>query len=268
MKKSALLIFTALLILLSSVTAFSAEKQEALPEKIEMYFFYEEVCGSCDGTEEFRKISSEQLGDIYETYAYTTYKINLFERGGMDKYKQVCAEYGFDIEQLELPVFIAGGKVYQGLDNIEKNIREAYLTAGEDLFINQTVYNPQHKKTGEELFDGYMADPMHVTAVYFYRVICGECAEAKPYVDGLPESVRINGKQIPVDIVRINTRSGNNGDRVLAFFDAYDVPDEDRMVPIVFTAAGYYAGADAIKEGLEKDLGRKENMGFEFPVSQ
>jgi hypothetical protein len=194
--------------------------------------------------------------------------INLFERGGKDTYKKVCAEYGFDTEQLTLPVFIAGGKVYQGLDNIEKNIREAYLTAGEDLYINKTVYNPLAKKTGEELFDGYTADPTHVTAVYFYRVVCEECAEAKPYVDGLPKSVRINGRRTPVDVVRINTRSGNNGDRVLAFFDAYDVPDEDRMVPIVFTATGYYAGAEAIKEGLAKELGQKGNVGFEFPAAQ
>jgi hypothetical protein len=68
-----------------------------------------------------------------------------------------------------------------------------------------------------------------------------------------------------VDIIKINTRSGNNGERITAFFDAYQVPDEDRVVPIVFTASGYYAGLERISKDLPAELGRPENLSFRFP---
>jgi hypothetical protein len=82
--------------------------------------------------------------------------------------------------------------------------------------------------------------------VYFYRIVCPYCEEANPVINGLPQTITVNGRQIPLDILRINTRSGNNNERVMAFFDHYQVPDEDRKVPIVFLADAYLAGPEPI----------------------
>ncbi|MDR2631135.1 MAG: hypothetical protein LBC60_09450 [Spirochaetaceae bacterium] len=66
--------------------------------------------------------------------------------------------------------------------------------------------------------------------------------------------IMVEGKAVPLDIIRINTRSGNNSERVTAFFDRYQVPDEDRMVPIIFLADSYLAGFQAITVVLDARL--------------
>jgi hypothetical protein len=124
------------------------------------------------------------------------------------------------------------------------------LTAGEDLFVNKRVYNPGKKKTGKELFDDYRTRPGHLSLVYFYRITCEECGKVTPLIDSLPGNIKVEGRALPLDIIRINTRSGNNAERIAAFFERYQVPDEDRMVPIVFLADTYLAGHEAIAAGL------------------
>ncbi|MDR2746589.1 MAG: thioredoxin family protein, partial [Treponema sp.] len=107
------------------------------------------------------------------------------------------------------------------------------------------------------LFDDYPVRPDHVNIVYFYRITCPECAKATPLIDQLSKTVRIEGKNVPLNIIRINTRSGNNGERIAAFFEAYGTPDADRIVPIVFFADSYLAGAEAIGGGLRDHLERE-----------
>ena len=243
----------------------SQSLKKELPEQIEMYYFHEGICDSCNPTEEFDQIAEEQLESVKDRYPYSIDRICIYKNGGRTKYEEICNELGVDQDSLELPLLVVGGKIYQGNESIENNIKEAYLTTGEDIFERGYVYHPLEKKTGRELFEDYKANPENITLVYFYRITCDECNETKPILDQLPKTVEVDGKQVNVDLIRINTRSGNNGDRVMAFFDEYEVPDEDRMVPIVFTTDGYYAGIERISELLAAELNRKENLGFEFP---
>ncbi len=259
------LILLAMMLTACTKVQPSPISQTELPEQIEMYYFHEGICDSCDPTKEFDQIAKEQLESVRDIYPYSIERICIYQNGGRTKYEEICRELGLDKDSLELPLLVVGGKLYQGHESIEKNIKEAYLTTGEDIFERGYVYHPKEKKTGRELFDDYKANPENITLVYFYRIVCDECKQVKPIIDQLPKTVEIEGKQVNIDLIRINTRSGNNGDRVTAFFDEYEVPDEDRMVPIVFTASGYYAGIDRISELLAAELNRKENTGFMFP---
>ncbi|MDR3166664.1 MAG: hypothetical protein LBT93_01865, partial [Treponema sp.] len=157
---------------------------------------------------------------------------------------------GLDGNTLELPLLIAGGRIFSGNERIAQNLREALLTAGEDLFVHKRVYNPKEKKTGDRLFADYRIRPDHLSLVYFYRITCEECGKVTPFIDSLPGNVTVEGTAVPLDIIRINTRSGNNSERIAAFFEQYQVPDEDRVVPIVFLADTYLAGYAAITAGL------------------
>lgn len=257
-----LAIFTLAFVLLLS--ACSGPKQE-LPEKVQIEFYHDTVCGSCDGTAEFYQIMGEQLADVKDSYPYEVYAYNIYEQSGKASYQARLEEMGLDADSISLPLMIAGGRLYSGMDTIETNMKEAYLVAGEDLFVNKTVYNPKDKKTGGKLFEDYKADKKHLTVVYFYRITCEECQQTSPVIDSLPAAVTVDGKDIPVDVVRINTRSGNNGDRVTAFFDAYNVPDEDRMVPIVFVGERYLAGYEAISAELLPLLEEGTGLDFTFP---
>lgn len=76
--------------------------------------------------------------------------------------------------------------------------------------------------------------------VYFYRLDCDECAETSPIIDAASESA--------FTAIRLNTRApGNNRERIYAFFDAYNVPDNRRMVPIIFLPDTYLSGEDEIR---------------------
>jgi thiol-disulfide isomerase/thioredoxin len=231
-----------------------APSAAAPQEKINAYFFYEELCGLCrTDVDRFYEILQEKLPLAdREQYPNNIHVINAHESAGRSFYTQITDELGLDRGNLEPPLLILGGRVFQGYDSIRSNIYEAYLTAAEDLYVNKRPYTPRTKKTGGELFADYPVNPGHVTIVYYYRITCPECAKAAPLVDALPKTVLVNGAEKPLDIIRINTRSGNNGERIAAFFEAWQVPDEDRMVPIVFFAGSYLAGFEAISVGLNQ----------------
>jgi thiol-disulfide isomerase/thioredoxin len=178
------------------------------------------------------------------------YLINTIEIEGRETYNRVTDAMGLDRTLLSPPLLIIGGRVFQGHETIAKNIQEAFLTTAEDIFVNYQFYNPALRKNGSQLFDDYSIKSGHVTAVYFYRIVCPDCKQISPLINELPATVKVDEKELPLDIIKINTRSGNNSDRINAFFDKYNVPDSDRQVPIIFFADSYLSGTEAIKSGL------------------
>ena len=228
---------------------------KGIPEKIDLFFFYENNYAPCNEPEKFNNTVSDKLPpEIRNSYPHTIYTINTAEIDGRKTYEQITDAMGLDRKLLSQPLLIAGGRVYQGHETIAANILEAFLTAGEDIFVNHNFYNPALRKTGGRLYEDYSVNTDHVTMVYFYRIVCPDCNRIKPLIDGLPKTVARGGKEVPLDIVRINTRSGNNNERVADFFDRYRVPNEDRMVPIIFFGDGYLAGVESITGKLQEKL--------------
>ncbi len=60
-------------------------------------------------------------------------------------------------------------------------------------------------------------EPEHATVLYFYRATCEECIQTKPVIDGIPDTLCINGRWTQVDVLRLNTRSGTNGEKSAGF---------------------------------------------------
>ena len=264
-KKSLLSIILSAVCLLMLCSGCAGKEKAILPETVEMYFFYDEICASCDLASKFDVIAADRMAPVRETYPYQIHKLNTFTDSGQEYFKRICAEMGLDSEAMQLPVLIVGGRTLQGLEAIDKEMAEAYLVAGEDIFVRGEVYNPSEKKTGAELFSGYPRKNNGVRLVYFYRITCDECNQVKPIIEALPESIEVDGKKYPVEVIPINTRSGNNSERVVAFFSDYAVPDEDRMVPIVFFAEGYLAGFENIEAGIEEKIRESAGKAFEWP---
>jgi glutaredoxin len=237
-------------------------------EKIKGYFFYEELCSLCQTDyDRFTSILQEKLPLAErDQYPNTIYILNAHNITGRQEYVRITDDLGLDRGTLEFPLLILGGRVFQGYDSISTNIREAYLTAAEDLYVYQRPYNPRLKKTGANLFDDYPVNPNHVTLVYYYRTTCPYCAQVTPLIDALPKTVLTEAGERPLDIIRINTRSGNNGERIAAFFEAWQVPDEDRVVPIVFFPGSYLSGPEAISGALYQRLGEEAGPWPLLPV--
>jgi len=266
--KYALMVVALLIFAACGREAVSVEEitPRVLPDSVEMFFIYEESCANCDGTAEFYEIVAERLSEHLHLHPNTIHTINIFGAGNMQQFRNIAYDLLYvDAETLQLPVLIVNGLAFQGMDAIRANIGEAFLTAGHDLFVNEYVFNPRYMLTGDRLFDNFTAHEDHLTLVYFYRMVCPACIEIEPLIQNLPEMVEIDGRQVPVDLIRINTRSGNNRDRVLAFFEAFDVPNQERFVPIIFTAAGNITGPEAIAEFLTYGLGQADQVGLQLP---
>ncbi|HJC56740.1 MAG TPA: hypothetical protein H9700_05140 [Candidatus Eisenbergiella intestinipullorum] len=201
-------------------------------EALAIYFFHDTACGSCDGTKEFREIISEQLYPYEKARPYRLNVKNVFKSEERSRAEEILAEQGLTMQEVSFPMMLINGKVYEGLDEIAANIQKEY-------------------------FAGMVSE-----AVYFYREDCPECIGLSAFLDSLPETVKVGSVSVPVALQRFNSREGDNGDRIRALFDAYQVPEEDQMVPIVFVGDRYLAGAEEIEENLipylEAGYGLKE----------
>jgi thiol-disulfide isomerase/thioredoxin len=240
----------------ASVDSYTAYRETGnLPERAELFFFYEQSCEICNDLTEFYALILEKITqEDRKLFPYIIYTINTFDAEGRKTYERVTNAAGFDRTLLQVPLLLGGGRVFQGMSSISDNLEEAFLTAGEDIFTYHRFYIPALRKTGGNLFADYSINPNHTTFVYFYRTVCPYCAKVAPLINGLPGTVEVDGNQIPLDIIKINTRSGNNNERINAFFDLYQVPDADRKVPIIFLANGYLAGVDPISANLTEKL--------------
>jgi len=242
-----------------------APPSRELPAQVDMFFIYEESCATCDGTEEFFALVGERLSDILDLHPTQIHTINTFHRGNTELFQDLAYDLlNVNANTLSKPVLIVNGLAFQGMAAIGGNMREALLTAGHDLFVNRYVFNPRYALTGDELFANTPANPQNLTLLYFYRMVCPACIEIEPLMQAIPQFVTIDGRQVQVDVIRFNTRSGNNRDRVMAAFDHFNVPDEMRSVPIIITASGHYTGAEAITEMLET-LGQSDQIGLQLP---
>lgn len=238
-----------------------SEEEEITP--ITMYFFHNTACGSCDGTAEFKDVYSEQLKEIdKDQYPAQVLMYNTFQTSGHQKMEEVAEEWGLDPDDISEPALLINGRIFNGLEAIEKNLQEQYLAAWEDGPVEAAVYKEENTLEDTQLFDGWEADPTHQTVVYFYRITCPECNETKPVIEEIPDNIQVNGEETVIDLVEVNSREGRNGDRIYEFFKAYNVPEEDQMVPIVFFKDSYLAGYDQISAHLTEKL--EEGAGLEF----
>lgn len=241
------------------------------PETIVINYFYDEPCASCDRLDEFWEILSEELQGVDDTFPYTVHTYNIFKTDAAATRDAVFAGLGYDEQQirgLAYPILTINGSVLSGHGEIRDSIREACLTAGEDLFLyDRGVYDPTEEQTPEQLLAAFPVDPDASTVVYFYRTVCEECVQTgREVIDLLPETVEPNGESVRQDVLRINTRSGQNAAVIRAFFEAYQVPPEDQMVPIVFTANGYLAGYEDISASLLSEIEQGGGLRFQMPV--
>lgn len=268
MMRRVLTCFLSVLLLFGFSGCAKAEPEQ--PENVEIHFFYNQPCASCDGTKELFEIVSEELEDVSDLYPYYVSVYNVFRKEDAQIRDSELKKLGFQEElagSLTYPIMTLNGNIYFGIDSIRSSIREAYLTAGEDLFVyGRGVYDPTEKLTLKQQLADYKLEKGSSSVVYFYRSVCEECIKTSEEVlDSFPETVVVDGTSYPQQIIKINTRSGRNTEILQAFFDKYEVPLEDQMVPIVFTAQGYLAGYDAISSDLYPEMEKGAGLGMKYP---
>ena len=104
--------------------------------KIEMYYFYDGSCEACNKVKEFYEILDEELEGVNDLYPYTVISCNVFSTDGIKIKTEFFQNLGMDevsIKSLSAPILVINGNIYQGTDQVRRNVRNAYLAAGETL---------------------------------------------------------------------------------------------------------------------------------------
>lgn len=220
-------------------------------QEIPVYFFHDTACGSCDGTAEFLEAVGDTISVYRETAPYDLRMYNVFQSDGRAGLEEALAAYGLSpVAPQTFPCMLLGGQLFEGWEAIRGGLEQDYPPVAEGK---------------SSLFGEIRTDASEATAVYFYRADCPECQETEPFFDGLSQTVAVQGEERALNLIRLNSREGSNGERIRALFDAYGVPAEDQIVPIVFLTDSYLAGKDAIEEELLPRLREGGGLGFAFP---
>ena len=161
-----------------------AEAEPEQPENVEIHFFYNQPCASCDGTKELFEIVSEELDDVSELYPYMVSVYNVFRKEDAQIRDSELKKLGVQEElagSLTYPIMTVNGNIYFGTDSIRSSIREAYLTAGEDLFVyGRGVYDPTKNETLKQQLEDYKLEKGSSSVVYFYRT--GYCSGGRRFL--------------------------------------------------------------------------------------
>ncbi len=84
---------------------------------------------------------------------------------------------------------------------------------------------------------------------YFYVTGCSSCAEVEKEIESLPQEL-LNR----VAIYKINTADLKNQEILHTYFEAYNIPEDKQIVPIIFAGGQYLSGKKEIVANLRNVL--------------
>lgn len=207
-----------ILVLFALLTACGASAES---EACEVLYFYENYCESCTPEESFRDYFKSLTGLSMDSCAYTAY--NIVHDAGRKEYEAVCAS--LNLTDPSVPMAVVNGVAYCGSSEMETALPEAALSWGA---------------------------PTDSTIVYLYVPACESCAKAVAVLDALPETVSVSRGTLQIEsrvvVERIDVSAQPETARLL--FEAYNVPDAQRITPCVFLPDRYLSGASAIEDKL------------------
>ncbi len=100
------------------------------------------------------------------------------------------------------------------------------------------------------------AEDQQVEVYYFYLSVCASCRDTEQYLEEVWErcSPQLEAKNKMLVISRYNTSEKENLNLLQKFFKAYQVPENQQHLPIVFFGEAYISGESNIRQRLEKEL--------------
>ena len=261
--KRLLLLLCILCFLTVQPNVYASEEDDIL----HIYYYHETSCGTCDGTTEFYEVFNAQVGDIKSDYLYEVIEINTFKAGGTEKLEEHLKTLGLTRKDVSLPCVIIGSDVLSGTPEIESGIRELFLKYAKTP--SATYVDLSDEGSTEETDPDVFADvEVPKDSAYlcgFITLSCHDCERAQEYYKTLPKTVTVNGKEYPLVIDLFSIAEPEGLEKIRAMFNAYEVPEEDQLVPIVFYKNGYIAGAANIEAQLGEHLTNGDLLDFKYP---
>ena len=219
LKKRVIWIAATVILLLATTVGVAASLRGGA--KPTFYYFYEEVCGSCDGTRELYDQIEQKMSDLAGQAEYELVCVNTFTDNS-DRWKRACDEAGVPEEARLLPMVIHEKDYIAGDTRVKEELRPFF-------FRNLGV-------------------PDHRTIYYFYRPPCGDCERIAPFME------EITKKYSEFQFVRIDTTDPEPKAKFKQELAARGIPEEEWQVPFLWNDEDYLAGDKSIEANLEQFL--------------
>ena len=258
MRKAIYNIFIIAISLTVALSMFSLQKTYASPERfnIQLVYFYENVCSSCDPEGDFLKLYYDLIGSEKDDMEVNFLMYNVFHESGADKAKQYFSDYKVPKDEQYTPAVFIGDDYLIGEDVIQEHLREAFLETKKDLFSvisdESDTVSGDKQDTGTNINQNdYDDQRVNGLVVYFYTTACNECNETAAYFHSIENRFS--------KLKKYNIGNPEGLKLIKEYFYVYKVPEDIQSVPLVFIGDTYFSGAkniqDGVSEYLEKDDG-------------
>lgn len=194
----------------------------------EVLYFFENYCDACHPEEEFATEFLALTGRRLQDQRFSYY--NVATANGQAALNAAIDAYALD-QPILLPLTIVDDEVFMGSTALREKL---------PAYIVQTL-----ESTDSLLY-------------YLSLTACSSCAEASAVLSSLPDEVEVKrGDHTLISKVRVvEVGIDRNPQMALALLDAFGVPEEKRLAPLVLSGGRYYQGVDAIRQFVDYRLPR------------
>jgi len=200
-------------------------------------YYYINVCDACNPADDFRETFHELTGESTDDYRYVHY--NTYKAEGKVMLRDAIERYGLEADAVRLPLVIADGVAYMGETQIRSDLPRYTVSR---------------------------AETTHSLIYYLYVTACESCGKARRILEELPDiaDVKIGNYAFQSELRIEKIDIGANTGLAYALFDAFNVPEEKRLAPIVFIGDRYYQGVESIERFLNFSIARGAGLRTPF----
>jgi sulfite exporter TauE/SafE len=245
-------------------------------EAIEVYYIHNNPCESCREYLHFLQEFEEQVSDEVPSSEYHIQELYLLREEALDTYHKLMEELEIPIEDRSTPMLIIGKQYLVGSDSINENSKKLLMqelgrTKDTSFVLTRSSEEGSmvstediHKVPGIEvgITDSYL--------LYFSTSACESCESVDTFLNSLPEFFEViqTGNNISSKLVIEKRNILEEGNLTLyqKLLTKYSVPEDDRVVPLLFFQSGYLSGEEAITAGLNDviTIGKALNFSGDF----
>lgn len=212
MNTTARRLLTLTAVLLLALAAAGCAKKSA-PAAVQLIYFYDSPCASCDEEGKFRALLGEQTSDLQPFSAYSLRCVNTFS-AGTGELEKLAAEHGLENPTSFGKVLFIGQNVLTG-DAVGTSLRQFYWQAA-GLGSGKGVVE------------------------YYYRPDCPDCQEVSavlnPYLEGITDR----------PVVRIDTTDPQTKADFRALLEREKIAEDRYQIPYLIDGGTHYSGTAEI----------------------